>query len=372
MSDDVWRSLDPYRPLRSGDPRYVQRPAGQGYDLAAAVRSGLGGGRIGLSGPAGVGKSTELRAAGARLAAERFVVQLDVDQLTDIRSLSDHTLLVSLGIALGDASDNRRRVEQFFRQVGGAGADVLASSVGLGGWMRTLVQESENRTASLREKMDAIDLLLRDVARGRRVCFLVDGMEKAPLGGQEAVGTLCDVAERAGAELIVVLAPGAVFGPSASEIIQRLKLVNLPAVIVEGPGAMEGLSFLVALAEHRGVSVDRTVVGLAAIYSGGIPRMFLQLLQDASGYARLEGREDPTLEDVEEAARDQADGLRALLTAGDLYALQRVRNTAGTELDAVDRARYLTQGFLLARGRGDSFRLEVHPLLARLVERGGA
>jgi hypothetical protein len=36
-------------------------------------------------------------------------------------------------------------------------------------------------------------------------------MEKAPDGGREAVGTLCDVAERAGAELVVVLSPGAVY-----------------------------------------------------------------------------------------------------------------------------------------------------------------
>src|ERR1700755_2575419 len=89
-----WRLLAPHRPLGPDDPAYVARPTGSGHDIAAWVLAG--GNTVLVSGPTGVGKSTELAPAKQELEAEQVTCLVQVDRLTNIHKLTAGELLILL------------------------------------------------------------------------------------------------------------------------------------------------------------------------------------------------------------------------------------------------------------------------------------
>lgn len=103
------------------------------------------------------------------------------------------------------------------------------------------------------------------------------------------------------------------------------------------------------------------VVTRAAIYSDGVPRVFLQLLAGAAAYARLRGRSEPEFDDLLSAVQAHDDSLSRCLLPGDLEFLQNVPNgrTAPASLSLLDvdpkiRTRLLSHGILLPRKLHDS------------------
>jgi hypothetical protein len=102
--------------------------------------------------------------------------------------------------------------------------------------------------------------------------------------------------------------------------------------------------------------------------SGGIPRVFLQLIADAGTYARAKrGEAWPDRSDLSDAIADQKDSFRRTLLPGDTQAINAVEYTDGRELDLERRVRLLAQGILLERVRDGRVSLEKHPLVAEAV-----
>lgn len=346
MAEPNWKALDPYRPLAGSDVRYVPRPEGWALDLARMARVGMGGGRIAINGPAGVGKSTELDRAAAELATDRLVVRSQLDQRVDLRTADDHKIL------------------------GAIVAELL-----------TIVPEARPGDVELprptirAESLDGAAHVLRTAAkiRGQNLVVLVDGLEKLEGPQVRAIlNTLVELVGRAQAGLVVVLSPTAVMGSAAVDIVSRFKIVELRPVLDEAS------AFWVSIVERRiDVGAEdwplsfRAAVAGAAIASGGLPRLFLQLLEDAVGYAALRGEVWPSSEDVAEATQDQMDTFRYLLEKGDLEYLKKVSNQGKDDVEASTRARLVAQGLLLAHGRGADLRYRAHPLLLAYVRRSG-
>ena len=191
------------------------------------------------------------------------------------------------------------------------------------------------------------------------------------LEARELIHALLDLCERADAACVVVLSPTAVIGPLASQLVQRVKLVEMRAVGFSGPGdPMETIvPFMRDLLTRRvgpwPPPMD-SIVGYAARSSGGLPRVFLQLMSDTLAYAKLRGHEWPTTEDLAEAVADHQDSLRYLLDKGDVEVLAAA--AAGSrDVDAGTLARLVANGYLLSGGRGHSQAYYVHPLVRALL-----
>src|SRR4051812_26480292 len=86
-----WRLLAPHRPLSPGDDAYVARPTGGGD--AIATWGNAGGSTILVSGPTGVGKSTELAQAAQALQATRFACLVQVDRMANMHRLDADELM---------------------------------------------------------------------------------------------------------------------------------------------------------------------------------------------------------------------------------------------------------------------------------------
>jgi hypothetical protein len=133
---------------------------------------------------------------------------------------------------------------------------------------------------------------------------------------------------------------------------------------------MRGRQFFFSLALRRlgGPLLDLVeVVRRAAVSSGGVPRVFLQLLRDAKRYAMLAEREEPDLSDLEDAERDHAEHLERLLGQGDVAALRAADNTPGREIDPGKRLRFLLHGLLIEyKAEGRDF-VRPAPLLSRAL-----
>lgn len=355
-----WQNLDPYRPLDGSDPRYVARPAQLGSDIVAALQSGMGGGRIAINGPAGVGKSTELAAAELRLQGAEPVVRVVLDTQMDLQKLEEAELIVVLLQSLMGMQN--ASVDSHLHHV--------------------QTELSRNRSPDYKGKVSDLSLQFKDSFRQlllslaeqrRSPTFLIDGLEKADDNNvQKALVALAEAAMGTPTRLVIVLSPTSVVGPLAHDLLRLYKPLELRPIDVH---VESGRQFFRDLLEKRLEMTLETLDGLTQLAigqaisaSGGIPRIFLQLLQDAAGYAALADRDELSLLDVCQAMDDHMDSLRYLLIKGDAEALQQAENTAGTELELERRARFLAHGLMLLQGRGADTRLIMHPLVKRLFQ----
>jgi hypothetical protein len=365
MESIDWKKLAPHRPLRPSDPLYVSRPFGGGERLAALLKSGLG--PITVAGPAGIGKSTELAAAARVLHPHSVACLIPLDRFLDVRQAEEEAVqrciagrLAELAIVNFRLGLSEALVTSLVR--GGSLPEDLLPSSASGLW---------EPPASWR---DVLIATIREVAKlssQGRVTLLLDGVEKAPVDASlRAVRALLDLGDEANLALVVPLA--LVTGPEAHELLSETRLFSIRALPVReqlGAGWSEARQFLFEVAERRlglgsGIAEIQPLFDAAADMSGGIPRTFLQLLQDAGGYAALAGRRMPTVkEDLFSAALDHHESLRRLLRDGDDAVLNLADGSPGLEVPLDRRIRFVSQGLLLEYDLNNRVVVHPHPLL---------
>ena len=339
MTND-WKNFVPHRPLAAGDPLYVKRPEGSGEELAALVEHGFN--LIAVAGPMGSGKSTELASAAAKLRSWGTACEVHLDQDLDMRN-----------IEVGDVYGQIARTLSRVIGQGRPEAEITQAKDALEA-VNPRLQES----SSIYQRFVGA---LREVRRFGPLVLLVDGLEKSTEElSRRIVSALLDVVEEG--SLIVVVPPSLVNGPTSYDLLNRAKVFPVGAIYVrnndrtpESTARMvASVFFWTNVAERRldglyshNIEFDQ-VVFLAASMSGGIIRVFLQLLRDAKRYASLIEREIPTTEDLAEAAKDHAEHLERLLGPGDIAALRAADGTNGAEIQPIERRlRFLVHGLLL-------------------------
>ena len=96
--------------------------------------------------------------------------------------------------------------------------------------------------------------------------------------------------------------------------------------------------------------------------SGGLPRVFLQLMADAGSYAKLRRSDSwPIAEDMQDAWADQVESYARLFLRGDTDAIRAAVGTRGNELELDRKIRLMAHGILLERIRNGETILDAHP-----------
>lgn len=219
----------------------------------------------------------------------------------------------------------------------------------------------------------ALDEIARRSEQGR-IALLIDGMERLPPGPNareafEALSRLPDTID-----LVAIIPWHSVFGSGAESVLRAgERLHRVLPLDTEQPQAADTMAFFFNLLSSRlpGLALPAAVQPLvehAVVSSGGIPRVFLQLVADAGTYARVKrGAPWPDSSDVNDAIADQRDSFRRALLPGDTQAIGAVAGTDGRELELERRVRLLAQGILLERIRRGHVVLETHPLVKHAV-----
>lgn len=367
-----WQNLAPHKPLDENDPLYVERPGHDGGErLAKLVAAGVQ--AVVVTGPVGVGKSTELAQAAHQLRTVHghHATLVHLDRLLDMRNVTEEQVFTQISQMM-----DRWRWERTGRRWIDATLTIDQPVVG-----DAAVARSKDRfLATLRR----VQKLLGAQALG--VAILIDGLEKAPEdAARRIVQALFEMRDEL--KVVVVVPHSLVVGPRSYEIVQSYgaKLHVVRAVYVESSfrnadeallalrGTESGQLFFYRLAERRlGSLTDASAEFLLTLLqvsslSGGVPRVFLQLLREAEVYARLGGRELPNHADVEDACEGQRDTLRLMLRNGDLDAIAAAQGTSGTEIPEDRRLRFLTHGLMLEYRQGDRVFLRMAPLLGELI-----
>jgi hypothetical protein len=359
-----WRRLVPHRPLSAGDDAYVVRPVSGGDAIANWVEAG--GTTVLVNGPTGVGKSTELARAALALQRTRVACLVQTDRSTNMHRLTENA----------------------FMWIVAAELVILARSVlGL-----PVSEELTSAVAALRNEhrdlppklfrtggANAARVAVEEIARlsHQRIALVIDGLEKLPQGpdASEIFGALSSLPELV--DLVVVIPWHVAFGGGTEAILRAGEhLHRVAALDTEGPEGLETASFFARMLARRLLGVDalptqlEPLLGTAFKLSGGIPRVFLQLMADAGTYARVKrGAAWPDDSDLVEAIRDQEDSFRRTLLPGDTDAIRSAIKTDGRELELARRVRLLAQGVLLERVRNGQLTLELHPLALSAVTR---
>lgn len=373
-----WTSLMPHAPIHPGATEYVQRPDGASEKITnwiLAKRS-----PVLLGGPAGVGKSTELAQAAQMLQPHRVACLIPLDRWENMRRLGPDRLL---------------------QRIAGSVASLATTTLGLT-LSPGLVEESAQEVSSRWSPASLAQLVLVEVARlssHGRIALLLDGLEKVPEGpaALELFDALAALPEEV--DLVVVIPWHAAFGPRAETIIRTgERFVSARALDVSGDSGRDGRVFLrnVLLRrlqlpadaldpdriaqevsrslddERARIAARRDLVADAAVASGGIPRIFLQLMADAASYAKLRREGDwPVIEDLNDAYADQIDSFRRLLLPGDADAALAAAGTDGRELELNRKVRLMAHGILLESAIHRVPVLELHPLAHIAIEQGG-
>jgi hypothetical protein len=355
--------------LGPGDSAHVTRPDGSGgAHLAERIKAGFH--LHGVVGPVGSGKSTELAAAAAALQNEFVACLARVGRSGRGAGSSVDRILdqISLALALLVEADARFQLSSTTRK-----------------WLSERVNYSGSAfwrpTAWPMQKAaeDVLRSLIRELgpqSPGGRVVLLVDGLERTPPGDLAPLLEAL-LAFREDASLVLVLPYAVVAGPPAHEVVSQVRVFPVPAVPVwreDGEAAWRpGRQFLREIAARRlGVSFEDDpglleVMDHAAFWSGGVPRVFLQILRDAAGYATLGQRSAIVAEDIANALRDQQDALRRVLQQGDMDVLRAADGTDGIEAPLEQRVRFLSHGLLLEYWVSDPPIVRAAPLVARLL-----
>jgi hypothetical protein len=382
-----WSALAPHRPLDPGSELYAAPPNSAAEEIAARVRAG--GQTILVGGPAGIGKSTELARAASLLydAGDRLALYVSIDRWENMRRLTRDSLLLRLAGAVA--------------WVASQGLGLTLSHDLLGALVRRKVLPlhvlSEPLIASYVDSPEGlVQNALEEVTRvgGRPLTLLLDGLEKVPEapGSLELFDALGELPEHV--DLVVVVPWHVTYGPHAETVIRPGEhwTIMSPGQVA-GPEGNGTRGFLKAVlvrrlardADHEVVSFEdgtnRITMNMpaavlplleeAAVLSGGIPRLFLQLVAEAGTYARLHrGDEWPTEEDLADAVADLEDSFRRALLPGDTEAALAAEGTDGRELELSRRIRLLARGILLERRQDKRVYLEVHPLARRPLTDG--
>ncbi|MFZ4580928.1 MAG: NACHT domain-containing protein [Myxococcota bacterium] len=339
-----WSNIDPNRPVEPGDPMYVERPTSASAGVVTRLQRGA---RVVLvTGPAGIGKSTELAHVGSKMQADYLPCLVQFDRAASMRTVTPDDAL-------------RLMVSALYRLSPGdsAGAHTLMSLT-----------------------MSQFDLLLSRLrettsSTGREVLFLLDGLEKSPASVAQGVFALLgDLVDEA--SFVVVVPWFATYGGLSQAVIHPSeKVAHLRPVTVEGEGATAGKNFLLKLLAQRirgavPTAAALKIIKVATVVSGGVPRTFLQIMTDAASRAAYErGEEWPNVDDLREAAEDMMDSYRRLLQQGDAAALKAVEDTDGMEMELDRKLRLLTHGILLEVEQGRQVKMRMHPLVRQLLSK---
>ncbi len=377
-----WRSLTPHRPLGVDDARYAPPPNQVARRLADTVLSGVA--TVLVGGPVGVGKSTELAHAAKLLQRERVACLVQLDRFENMRELTPERAQLRAAGALADLA------------IGPLGLRIstaLTSTLRKSGLLESSLlgqRPSEAMELSAGVTLRALIDEVAKASRQGRVALLIDGLEKAGEAATAVLQAFGALAESV--DLVAVVPWQAVYGPRAADVMRPgEKLAVMQAVPVDGADGKEGRAFLARVLEARlgmtegslapeglarSLLADHSVPGPffefvlhAAELSGGLPRMFLQLVADAGTYARQTwGTDWPVVQPhLQEAARDmEASFLRALLP-GDTDALRLVDGTDGREMDLARKVRLLAHAILLERTEKGRTVMRPHPLVRPLL-----
>lgn len=371
----AWENLTPHRPLNGEDPRYVNRTAVEdhlGKSLEKSHSPFL------IAGAAGVGKSTEVARAASWLSRRPKIgaVLVRIDRQYDMRMVGEAQLLEAILHALPSF-----RVGQFARRL----KELTGTSV-----------PPEFTSSDPRRVLDALKAEVQSFTNitQRRLVVIVDGLEKCPekLAGQ-LVRALLELRELF--TVAVVVPPSLVVGPGNQDLVQlydariyAIRAVYIGTYIKEGgwgvePGSLAdaGQRFFFDLAERRLGPLTETPpefqeqIRWMAYYSGGVPRVFLRLLELAHSSAQVADREWPQVSDFNDAVREEQSGLELALRDGDLDELRALKKheKRDIEIPIERRLRFLGHGVLLEYETAMEPRLvRVTPLLSRLLEEGWA
>lgn len=386
MTTIDWKALKPHVPLGPGDAQYVARTGSAGDEIARwilADRSPLL-----VGGPAGVGKSTELARAAELLQPDRVACLVQLDRFESMRRITPDRM--------------RLRIVQ---KVGYLAQAVL--HLPLSESLRTALSKVNDELQGVAVTHDITPTMLLNatlteiarISRQERVTLLIDGLEKVPQGPEslDLFEVLASIHEEV--ELVVIIPWHAAFGPQAETVIRSgERFVAARALEVVGASGEPGGPFLrkvlaqrlhwneeefdpnsvvgtirVSLYEARArATARRDLVNDAIRWSGGLPRVFLQILADAGSYAKLR-RSDPwpIVEDLNDACADQVDSFRRLLLPGDVDAIRSAAGTNGSELELKRKIRLMAHGILLERLRDGVRLLDIHPLAQAALDAGG-
>jgi len=386
MTTIDWKALKPHVPLGPGDAQYVERTGSAGDEICQwilADRSPLL-----VGGPAGVGKSTELARAAELLQPNRVACLVQLDRFENMRRLTPDRMRLRIAQKVGYLAQQVLRLPL---------SDSLKNAL-------SKVNDDLQGVAVTHEATPTVllNVTLTEITRLSRqgqVTLLIDGLEKVPQGPEsldlfEALASIRDEVE-----LVVVIPWHAAFGPQAETVIRNgERFVAVRALDVQGDAGEPGREFLRKVLAQRlhwneeeldpnavvgtvGANLDeararvaarRNLVNDAIRWSGGLPRVFLQLLADAGSYAKLR-RSDPwpIIEDLNDACADQTDSFRRLLLPGDVDAIRAAAGTNGSELELDRKIRLMAHGVLLERLRDGARILDGHPLAQAAFGNGG-
>jgi hypothetical protein len=365
--DPNWLALEPHRPVDVSPQTYVERPFDSGQVIADLILAGKS--TVLVAGPVGVGKSTEIATTARSLAAHRLVGFAPMDRAVNMRRITaDRALVVIAGfLAFAALKFFNLKVSPALRSA------ITQQGVAIPG----LAPDPDGKITAFQGSPNAllhatVEEVTRLSSQGR-AAILLDGTEKLGVeGAAELFDALAGLPDKL--DLVVVVPWHAAFGPRADDVLRPgERLISIRALPVEGPSGANGRQFLRQVLEHRlaPASIPSDVLTLAdraAELSGGIPRMFLQLMADAATNARLRRRGPwPTPDDLKDAAADMRDSFRRILLPGDIEALRAVDGTDGLEMPLDRKIRLLAHAALLERASENGPVMEPHPLVRALL-----
>lgn len=327
-----WEALDPDQP--SSEETYVVPPGCPSQRITQWLSAG--GSTVVIAGPRGIGKTTELRAAVRTLQGERAVLDMRINPF------SPPTWEGLLSFIA-----QRAESDEFVLKSGHSGK-ALAISIA-----KILDTNWSDWTSTGQSD--------------RRVALIVDGLDHQPDHAfqlAEALGRLPP-----NVDIIATIPWALVYAPQRGFVIRPDELlIAMPAYTgIEG-----GDAFFTSILRKR-VSVGdvglvkHAAVGLALAWSGGIPRLFLQLLHEGGLHRRLRSETWQTPADIESVVASRIAAIRRQLLPGDKTALRDADGTDGAELELDRKLRYLDQCLLLESTSGAEIRLSLHPFARAAV-----
>jgi hypothetical protein len=374
----AWENLAPHRPLNGEDPRYVNRTLVEdhlGKSLEKSHSPFL------IAGAAGVGKSTEVARAASWLSRRPKIdaVLVRIDRQYDMRMVGEAQLLEAIWQEVV-------RLEQKILR-GPVWVPILSKS-------NSAVPMQPEVSGGSSATLDALRDAVRSFANTtqHRLVVIVDGLEKCTekLAGQ-LVRALLELRELF--TVAVVVPPSLVVGPGNQDLVQlydariyAIRAVYLGAFANQGgwrvePGSLAdpGQRFFFDLAERRLGPLTETPpefqeqIRWMAYYSGGVPRVFLRLLELAHSSAQVADREWPQVSDFNDAVLEEQRSLELALRDGDLSQLSALKRNdkLDIEIPIERRLRFLGHGVILEYETAAEPRIvKVTPLLFQLLARG--
>ena len=357
---EAYKVFDPTPLEETIEPFYIQRGGSLTNLFSTFDQTPI---KVLFSGHRGSGKTTELNYTQMTLAAKYSVFNLKVGQYLDLKKFDSRDIIIAILKVLKDSKFLFLEYQ----------STILKA---IGGALKSIIPADLSHEISISQYLTNLNKVIKTIERktGRNVLLLIDDLDKSTEAIEKILLEEGAVFNKIDCSLVLTVPITVNYSQMANRITEWFPHVEvLPNIIVnnkDGSINREGLALLKELVHRRMNSkliLDKALE-TAAIYSGGVFRYLVKIIQDSAFNALRSGKDKIEEENVENSINKMRSEFGRIIGLDDYETLKKIHQKKN--LTNIRQDVRLIANDIVLEYQNDTRWVDIHPIVTDLLPPG--